>query len=108
MRLNHSGYSEKYCRQTSRLLRERKLEDQTMDATGTAVPENQSRGCSQALLYNETRPHQAHGYRTPMAVWRQGLIEIEAGGAAGGYGHVDNARALPTGPQPQQQYGIAA
>jgi hypothetical protein len=53
-----------------------------MDATGTAVPENQSRGCSQALLYNETRPHQAHGYRTPMAVWHQGLIEIEAGGTA--------------------------
>jgi putative transposase len=60
-------------------------------------------------FYNETRPHQAHAYRTPMAVWRQGLIEIEAGGAARGYGHMDNARALPTGPQPQQQeHAIAA
>ena len=54
-------------------------------------------------FYNETRPHQAHGYLTPMAVWRQDLIAIEAGGAARGYGHVDNASALPTGPQPQQQ-----
>src|SRR5438270_2036908 len=60
-------------------------------------------------FYNETRPHQAHGYQTPMAVWRQGLIEIEADGAARGYGHVDNARALPTSPQPQQQeHAIAA
>jgi putative transposase len=31
---------------------------------------------------NERRLHQAHGYRTPMAVWRHGLIEIEAGGAS--------------------------
>src|SRR5437016_4054723 len=30
-------------------------------------------------FYNETRPHQALGYRTPMAVWRQGSIAIEAG-----------------------------
>ena len=60
-------------------------------------------------FYNETRPHQAHGYRTPMAVWRQGLSEIEAGDAARGYGHVDNASALPTGPQPQpQDHAIAA
>ena len=60
-------------------------------------------------FYNETRLHQAHGYRTPMAVWRQGLIEIEAGRAARSCGHVDNASALPTGPQPQhQEYVIAA
>jgi putative transposase len=54
-------------------------------------------------FYNTMRLHQAHGYRTPMAVWRQGVIEIEAASAARGCGHVDNASALPTGPQPQQQ-----
>src|SRR5207237_210307 len=60
-------------------------------------------------FYNETRLHQAHGYRTPMAVWRQGLIEIEAGRAARSCGHVDNASALLTGPQPQhQEYVITA
>ena len=58
-------------------------------------------------FYNETRPHQALGYRTPMAVWRQGSIAIKAG-AAKGYGHVDNARALPTSPQPQQQQNAIA
>src|SRR5437879_7064327 len=45
-------------------------------------------------FYNERRLHQALGYRALMKVWRQGLIEIETG-AARGYGHVDNASALP-------------
>jgi putative transposase len=45
-------------------------------------------------FYNDKRPHQALGYKTPMAVWRS---------AGAGCGHVDNANALPTGPQQQQQ-----
>ena len=51
-------------------------------------------------FYNERRPHQGLAYRTPMAVWRDGALE---NGAARGCGHVDNARALPTGQQRQQQ-----
>jgi putative transposase len=48
-------------------------------------------------FYNDRRPHQAHGYRTPMAVWRDG-IERRA------VDMMDNAEeALPTCPQPQQQ-----
>jgi putative transposase len=57
-------------------------------------------------FYNERRPHAALGHEAPMAVWRKGSI---AKIAAEGCGHVDNARALPTGPQPQQQeHAIAA
>jgi len=48
-------------------------------------------------FYNEERPHQALGYRRPMAVWR-------AGAAATAVDMVDNAEeALPTCPQPQQK-----
>ena len=47
-------------------------------------------------FYNEQRPHQALGDRTPMVVWRTGC------------GHVDNAFALPTGPQQQQTQPLAA
>jgi len=45
---------------------------------------------------NEQRLHQALGYRTPMAVWRDGA-------APGAYGHVDNASALTTCPQADQK-----
>jgi putative transposase len=47
-------------------------------------------------FYNEQRLHQALGYRAPMAVWRECA-------APGAYGHVDNACALTTCPQPEQK-----
>ena len=46
-------------------------------------------------FYNEQRLHQALGYRPPMAVWREGA-PLDA------YGPVDNARALTTSPQADQ------
>ena len=42
-------------------------------------------------FYNRQRPHQALGYRTPMAVWREGTT-----GPLGDEAVMDNARALPT------------
>jgi hypothetical protein len=50
------------------LPRERQPEDHTTDAMGTAVLETRFRGCSQALLYNESRPHQGRWCfgKTPM------------------------------------------
>lgn len=42
-----------------------KREGQTTDAIDTKDHECQSRGCSQALLYNEVRPHSSLGYLTP-------------------------------------------
>ena len=45
-------------------------------------------------FYNERRLHQALGYRAPMAVWREGALQT--------CGHVDNAVALTTGPQAEQ------
>jgi len=51
-------------------------------------------------LYNGRRPHQALGDRTPMAVWRAGVTGPIGGNAVD---MMDNASALPTCPQPQQQ-----
>jgi len=47
-------------------------------------------------FYNNRRPHQALRHRTPMAVWRDGA-------ATTAVDMMDNARALPTCPQPKQQ-----
>lgn len=52
-------------------------------------------------FYNDRRPHQALGDRTPMAVWREGMTGALDDRAVD---MMDNARALPTCPQPQQQH----
>ena len=54
-------------------------------------------------FYNGRRPHQALGDRTPMAVWREGETGALDGRAMDMTLRLDNAGALPTCPQPQQQ-----
>ncbi len=44
-------------------------------------------------FYNERRLHQAHGYRA-LAVWRDGAVQTR--------GHLENADALTTCPQAEQ------
>jgi len=56
-------------------------------------------------FYNTLRPHQALDNRTPMAVWRVGTTGALGEGAVD---MMDNARALPTCPQPQQQQQLSA
>jgi putative transposase len=51
-------------------------------------------------FYNSRRPHQALANRTPMTVWRDGLAGAPDAKAVD---MMDNASALPTCPQPQQQ-----
>jgi putative transposase len=51
-------------------------------------------------FYNTGRPHQALGDGTPMAVWREGTTSPLGDQAVD---MMDNARALPTCPQRQQQ-----
>jgi len=54
-------------------------------------------------FYNNQRPHQGLGYKTPMSVWRLGTIGASGAGAVDMTLRLDNAGALPTCPQPQQQ-----
>jgi len=54
-------------------------------------------------FYNGRRPHQALANRTPMAVWRDGVTGALGGSAVDMTLRLDNAGALPTCPQPQQQ-----
>jgi putative transposase len=59
-------------------------------------------------FYNGRRPHQALGNRTPMAVWGAEKIGALADKAVDMTLRLDNACALPTCPQPQQQQELAA
>ncbi len=52
------------------------------------------------IFYNTRRPHQALGRRTPMAVWRDGVTGAFGARAVD---MMDNATALTTCPQQQQQ-----
>jgi putative transposase len=58
-------------------------------------------------FYNTRRPHQALGGRTPMAVWRDGVMGALGNTAVDMTLRLDNANALPTYPQPQQQSLVA-
>ena len=59
-------------------------------------------------FYNSVRPHQALDNRTPMAVWRDAVTGALGDTAVDMTLRLDNARALPTYPQPpQQQEGVA-
>jgi putative transposase len=57
-------------------------------------------------FYNGRRPHQALANRTPMAVWRAGLTGVLDNTAVDMTLRLDNAGALPTCPQPQQQQQV--
>jgi putative transposase len=58
-------------------------------------------------FYNARRPHQALANRTPMAVWRDGVTGAFGETAVHMALRLDNARALPTYPQPPQQQQAA-
>jgi putative transposase len=56
------------------------------------------------IFYNFRRPHQAMNNQTPMTVWRDGMDKIEAAARAVDMPlRLDNANALPTYPQHNQQ-----
>jgi putative transposase len=57
-------------------------------------------------FYNLGRPHQALANRTPMAVWREGVIGALEDTAVDMTLRLDNAGALSTCPPPPQQQAI--
>jgi putative transposase len=57
-------------------------------------------------FYNGRRPHQALGNRTPMAVWRESVTGVLDDTTVDMTLRLDNARALPTSPQPPQQQQV--
>jgi putative transposase len=60
-------------------------------------------------FYNGKRPHQALGHRTPMAVWRDGIVGLLAGNAVDMTLRLDDAVASPTcPPRPPQQPPLVA
>jgi putative transposase len=59
-------------------------------------------------FYNTRRPHQALGGQAPMAVWHAGTSGILDARAVDMTHRLDNAAALPTCPQPQQQQAFVA
>ena len=79
-----------------RLWRSLKYEDVYLK--GYADGREAARGIAEWIaFYNDRRPHQALADRTPMAVWREAIAGARA------VDMMDNASALPTCPQPQQQ-----
>jgi putative transposase len=54
-------------------------------------------------FYNSRRPHQALAHRTPMAVWREGIICVQSKTAMDMTLRLGDPSASPTCPQPQQQ-----
>jgi putative transposase len=58
-------------------------------------------------FYNHSRPHQALGNRTPIAVWRDDVTGALGELAVDMTLRLDNARALPTCPQPPKQQQAA-
>ena len=79
-----------------RLWRSLKYEDVYLK--GYADGREAARGIAEwVAFYNHRRPHQALADRTPMAVWREAITGARA------VDMMDNASALPTCPQPQQQ-----
>ena len=87
-----------------RLWRSLKYEDIYLKGYGYADGREAKAGIAEWIaFYNTTRPHQALGYRTPMAVWRDGINRETHGTAVDMTLRLDKTHALPTSPQLQHQ-----
>jgi hypothetical protein len=72
----------------------RKRQGQTTDAIDTKTHECQSRGCSQTLLYNHHRPHDALGLGVPADRYRPSLRSFKPTVEPFGYGPDDVVRSV--------------